>query len=215
MSIKIWSPVMLLVLCMLGQIQGLPIPAPSSVPQPESASSTAWKECDAKSKKAAYDGRSLSSLQYDAEPPLRAMPWWGDRIGEVRPRFVYDAYPIANIRATGPARAPPVDEAELTAAKTAPELTGQIHHGISRQVHKAHDQHPNLQGVYQARDPRFVTQAKDAASHTGYQQWHRRLDTEVSRWIESNPKATPQQFENYMRGRYSQPDLVERFPNGL
>lgn len=101
------------------------------------------------------------------------------------------------------------------AVNTPPALTGQIHHGISRQVHKALEQHPNLKGVYQARDPRFVTQAKDAASHQGYQQWHRNLDAEVSNWVRSNPNATPQQFENYLQLRYSQPDLSGRFPNGL
>ena len=100
-------------------------------------------------------------------------------------------------------------------AKAGAELTGQIHHGISRRVHAALEQHPNLKGLYQARDPRFVTQAKDAASHTGYQHWHRNLDAEVSDWIRNNPNATPQQFENYLRTRYSQPDLQNRFPNGL
>ncbi len=95
------------------------------------------------------------------------------------------------------------------------EVTGQIHHAVSRQVHKALEQHPILKGVYQARDPRFVTQAKDAASHRGYQTWHRNLDAEVSGWIRSNPTATPQQFEGYLRQRYSQPDLSNRFPNGL
>jgi hypothetical protein len=38
---------------------------------------------------------------------------------------------------------------------------------------------------------------------------------EVSGWVRNNPNATPQQFENYLRQRYSQPDLQNRFPNGL
>ncbi len=105
--------------------------------------------------------------------------------------------------------------AKPCAAKTATELTGEIHHGISKTVHRALEQHPNLKDLYKARDPRFVTQAKDASSHRGWPTWHRELDAEVSGWVRSNPNATPQQFKNYLRQRYSQPDLQNRFPNGL
>jgi len=103
----------------------------------------------------------------------------------------------------------------LRAARAGAQLTGQMHHGISRTVHKALQQHPNLRGLYQGRDPRFVTQARDALSHRGYQQWHRNLDTEVAGWIRNNPNATPAQFESYLRGVYQRPDILERFPSGL
>jgi hypothetical protein len=101
------------------------------------------------------------------------------------------------------------------AARGATQLTGQIHHGISRTVHKALDAHPNLRGVYSARDPRFVTQAKNLAAHRGYDTFHRNLDAEVAGWVRSNPNATPAQFESYLRGVYQRPDVLERFPNGL
>ncbi|MGC4002697.1 MAG: hypothetical protein QM811_05985 [Pirellulales bacterium] len=57
------------------------------------------------------------------------------------------------------------------AAKNAPQAkvpNGQIHHPISKQVSKALDEHPNLAGQYQPRDPRFTTQAIDEAAHRGY-----------------------------------------------
>lgn len=95
------------------------------------------------------------------------------------------------------------------------QLTGQIHHGISRTVHKALEAHPNLRGVYSARDPRFVTQAKDLASHRGYDTFHRNLDAEVAGWVRGNPNATQAQFESYLRGVYQRPDVAARFPNGL
>lgn len=95
------------------------------------------------------------------------------------------------------------------------QLSGQIHHGISRKVHQALQQHPNLKDVYEARDPRFTTQARDLASHKGYDRFHRNLDAEVSGWIRSNPNATQAQFENYLRGVYQRPEVVTRFPNGL
>jgi hypothetical protein len=94
-------------------------------------------------------------------------------------------------------------------------LTGQEHHGISKKIHKALEQHPKLKGQYQARDPRLVTQAKDIPSHKGYQKWHRDLDAEVAEWVETHPKATTQDFENFLRQRYSQPDLIDRFPEVL
>ena len=90
-----------------------------------------------------------------------------------------------------------------------------MHHGISRTVHKALQAHPNLRGVYSARDPRFVTQAKDLAAHRGYDTFHRNLDAEVAGWVRTNPNATQAQFESYLRGVYQRPDVLERFPNGL
>lgn len=38
---------------------------------------------------------------------------------------------------------------------------------------------------------------------------------EVVKWLDDNPRATPEQFEGWLRGRYSQPDLAEKFPNGF
>jgi hypothetical protein len=103
----------------------------------------------------------------------------------------------------------------VAARVTATQLTGQMHHGISRTIQKALEQHPNLRGAYQARDPRFVTQARNALSHRGYQRWHRDLDAEVAGWIRGNPNATQAQFESYLRGVYQRPEVLERFPNGL
>jgi hypothetical protein len=103
----------------------------------------------------------------------------------------------------------------LAPKRGAQNLTGQQHHAVPKKVHRAIERHPNLRGQYQARDPRFVTQAKDLPSHRGYQRWHRELDGEVVKWVEKNPQATPADFDAYLRHRYSQPDLIERFPNGL
>jgi len=97
----------------------------------------------------------------------------------------------------------------------ASRLAGQLHHAISRTVHKALEAHPNLKGIYKARDPRFVTQAKDLDSHNGYDTFHRNLDAEVAGWIRANPNATQAEFESYLRGVYQRPDVLEHFPNGL
>ena len=96
-----------------------------------------------------------------------------------------------------------------------PTTTGQIHHPISRPVFKALERNPSLKGQFSARDPRFETQAMDEAAHQGYQQWHRDVDNQLINWISSNPNATPQDFIDYLLWRYSQPDLMARFPNGL
>ena len=92
--------------------------------------------------------------------------------------------------------------------------TGQLHHAISMRIWKALERNPATSGKYRCRDPRFVTRARDAASHRGYQGWHRKLDRSIARWIdEYNP--TPEQFEGYLRRRYSEPRVLERFPEGL
>jgi RHS repeat-associated protein len=93
--------------------------------------------------------------------------------------------------------------------------TGQMHHAVSRKVYRALEKHPKLRGLYDFRDNDFVTQAKDTASHIGYQTWHRELDSEVAEWIMKNQKATVRSFERYLRNLYTRSDLMERFPNGL
>jgi len=108
------------------------------------------------------------------------------------------------------------DAAEALPSRAVPRATGQIHHPISTRVHRALEGHPNLRGHYQARDPRFTTRALNEEAHRGYQRWHRQLDEEVADWIENAPiDTTPQQFEDWLRRRYSQPDLQWRFPNGF
>ncbi|NMC34790.1 MAG: hypothetical protein GYA36_20395, partial [Veillonellaceae bacterium] len=102
---------------------------------------------------------------------------------------------------------------DLAARRAA--ATGQIHHPISKAVFKALERHPILKGHYRPRDPRFTTQAIDKAAHKGYQRWHRVLDDEVAMWVNEHQDATPKQFESWLRWRYSQPDLLERFPNGF
>lgn len=95
-----------------------------------------------------------------------------------------------------------------------PECKGQEHHLISRLIAKALAKHRTLIGLYKARDPRFVTRAKDEDSHCGYQQWHRDVDREVVEWLRVHPKATPKQFEDFLREIYSRPEMLARFPNG-
>lgn len=60
-----------------------------------------------------------------------------------------------------------------------------------------------------------MARAKDLNAHNGYQDWHIALDKEIIGWIEDNQTATPAQFEKFLRGRYSMPDLAKRFPNGF
>ena len=96
-----------------------------------------------------------------------------------------------------------------------PECKGQLHHVISRPIAKALGEHATLRGHYKARDPRFVTRAVDEQAHCGYQQWHRDVDKEVIRWLKDNLKATPKQFESFLREIYSRPAMRARFPHGF
>lgn len=93
-------------------------------------------------------------------------------------------------------------------------LKGEIHHPFSAQVVRALENHPTLKGIFQYRDPRYVTQAVDKVSHEGYGKVFRNLDEEVSQWIRhpDNQTATPDQFLSWLRSRYNQPDLKSIFP---
>jgi tRNA A37 N6-isopentenylltransferase MiaA len=93
--------------------------------------------------------------------------------------------------------------------------TGQQHHIISKTIANELKQHGTLKGLYQPRDPRFVSQAVDKAAHNGYQHWHRQIDAEVVQWLKANKAATPKQFEDLLRSIYSRPEMLARFPNGF
>jgi len=96
-----------------------------------------------------------------------------------------------------------------------PQCKGQQHHLISRLIAKGLSRHPTLKGLFEPRDPRFVSRAKDEQSHCGYQEWHRKVDKEVVDWLEQFPKATPKQFMDKLREIYSRPEMKARFPNGF
>ena len=75
--------------------------------------------------------------------------------------------------------------------------------------------HKTLRGLFEPRDKRFKTRAKDEASHCGYQEWHRRVDAEVIEWLKAQEKATAEQFLKMLRELYNRPEMLKRFPNGF
>ncbi len=77
------------------------------------------------------------------------------------------------------------------------------------------ENHATLKGPFKPRDPRFVARAKDEQSHCGYQEWHRKVDEEVVRWLRIKPNATPKAFMDKLREIYSRPEMKARFPNGF
>ena len=96
------------------------------------------------------------------------------------------------------------------------KCTGEWHHGISKKIHKALENHDVLKGVYKARDDRFLTQAFNKNAHKGYQKWHRAMEEKVVNWIKQFDKATPYEFEAYLRDLYkTDKELNWRFPNGF
>jgi hypothetical protein len=107
------------------------------------------------------------------------------------------------------------DEAEGEAAPEPPDCQGQVHHIISRRIARALKEHRTLRGLYEPKDKRFVTKAKDKESHCGYQKWHREVDREVIRWLDRYPNATQQQFEAFLREIYNRPAMLKRFPHGF
>jgi hypothetical protein len=96
-----------------------------------------------------------------------------------------------------------------------PHCKGQNHHLISRPIAKGLEDHPTLKGLFEPRDSRFVSRARDEQSHCGYQEWHRKVDAEVVAWLKEHPKATPKEFMDKLRDIYSRPDMKARFPHGF
>ncbi|MBL9003685.1 MAG: hypothetical protein JNJ46_05525 [Myxococcales bacterium] len=118
---------------------------------------------------------------------------------------------IGKVGGKGPLRTKP----SLAEHIDPPLKPGQVHHAISRRVHRALEKHELLQGRYQPRDPRWVLRAGDGDAHRGYQSWHRELDDEIEQWLQRKKQATPEEFEAYLRSLYERPELKQRFPNGF
>lgn len=106
------------------------------------------------------------------------------------------------------------DEAGTIMRREVDRIIGnrQIHHPISKPVHDALEIHRVLKGKYKYRDPRFESLAKDLRSHVGRQDWHRAVDKQTADWLRNNRDATEEKFEEWLRWRYSEPDLKARFP---
>ncbi|WP_224240841.1 Wall-associated protein precursor [Hyalangium gracile] len=107
------------------------------------------------------------------------------------------------------------DESSEAASGEPPDCKGQNHHVISRRIAEELERHETLAGLYKPRDERFKTRAKDEASHCGYQDWHRKVDAEVIKWLRDHVDATPEQFMKMLREIYKRPDLLDRFPHGF
>jgi hypothetical protein len=96
------------------------------------------------------------------------------------------------------------------------KCTGQEHHAITKRIHKALEDHDVLKGLYKYRDNRFVTQAINKEAHKGYQTWHRAMEDKVVDWLQREKKATPAQFEAWLRDLYKTDKTLDwRFPNGF
>ena len=106
-------------------------------------------------------------------------------------------------------------ESGAEASDEPPNCKGQNHHIISRPIAEQLEKHATLRGLYQPRDERFKTRAKDEKSHCGYQEWHRKVDAEVIEWLKRESKATAEQFMKMLREIYNRKDMLERFPNGF
>ncbi len=94
-------------------------------------------------------------------------------------------------------------------------LTGQWHHLLSNKIMRALDRHEVLSGVLRRDD--LLVQARDLASHRGYQRWHRTYDEDVIRWLGSNEgrSASARQFLEFLQNVHLSPNLQHRFPTAV
>lgn len=97
-------------------------------------------------------------------------------------------------------------------AKTA-IATGQRHHLLSNKIMSSLNNHPSLKGAFNRENTKYIYNALDDAAHKGYQTWHRQYDEMIVKWLQSNPSATPVQFNQYLHNLHQQPWLKSRVPN--
>ncbi len=93
------------------------------------------------------------------------------------------------------------------------ELTGQDHHVFANPVMDVIKQIPELAEKIGRND--LIVQARDLASHIGYQGWHREVDSNTITMLTSTTDLSPKIFGEYIIKVYSSSDMIYRFPNAL
>lgn len=146
------------------------------------------------------DARKAAQVLDEVQGLLEQTAWMTEAGGEGKKR---------QLEAAADSLSQSLDSAEP------PQCKGQNHHIISRRIARALEEHPTLKGLFKVRDSRFVSRAKDEQSHCGYQGWHRDVDTEVSEWLKTHPRATLDEFMRKLRDVYARPDMKARFPLGF
>ncbi|WP_413512619.1 hypothetical protein [Myroides odoratus] len=108
-----------------------------------------------------------------------------------------------------------LDEITINAGSSSVKATGQAHHLLGNKITRVLNSHPTLKESfdYSRTNTRYIYNALDNEAHRGYQTWHRQYDTTVVQWLQSNPSATPSQFDLYLHNLYQQPWLKSRIPN--
>jgi hypothetical protein len=95
------------------------------------------------------------------------------------------------------------------ATKVVIQKTGQFHHIFSKKVMDEINLHDKIQGLINRKD--IIIQAQTKEVHQGYEGWHRELDKEIVEWLRKNKTKDVDEFMEFLRERYNQPDLIERF----
>ena len=121
------------------------------------------------------------------------------------------AHPARRGEAEVAARA---DRPDRTLAPDPPPRELTVVSAVPRPVRELQN-HPVLRDQYSARDPRFTARAANREAHYGYDRFYRELDREIAQWLRDHRSASQSEFAAYLRWRYSQPDLLDRFPNGF
>lgn len=86
-----------------------------------------------------------------------------------------------------------------------------MHHAVSKKIHRALQKSKKLKGKYKYRDPRHAYRAKTLEHHKGYDKPHRNSDDEIRKWIDSNPEASPKEFEDMINNYYNTTDYGKGF----
>lgn len=86
--------------------------------------------------------------------------------------------------------------------------TGQKHHIFGNKGYNLMKKNPNLKNI-QRND--YIIKGLDANSHKGYQNWHRLYDKKIVDWLNNNPLASIESFENVINELCQSSDFISRF----
>lgn len=78
---------------------------------------------------------------------------------------------------------------------------------------RALTEHGVLKGIFNRKDARFIYNAADEAAHQGYQKWHRKYDSIVTKWLNDHRESTADEFIKFLDDLHREPWLRDRIPN--